>query len=100
MHDRNYVPRWACAGDGATAIPVPFMGGKSLRGRWLKWQVGGYFFTGGPYPSLTHRPRKKAERLAVAHGERILADFRSGRPIWRYVAKSDSMPIGFERWQG
>lgn len=100
LHDRNYVPRWARAGDGFHARPVPLM--PDGRGRWVKWQSSGYFFTGGEQSFLTYGKgrQRKAERLAVAHGERILDDFRSGSPIWRYVAKSDSMPVGFDRWQG
>lgn len=101
LFDRNYVPRWARPGDGSPAIPVPLL--PCGRGPWVEWQTRGYFFVDGEQAFLAYgngRQRKKAERLALAHGERILDDFRSGRPVWRYVAKSDSMPIGFERWQG
>lgn len=66
----------------------------------MKWQAGVYFFAGGSYPSLTNRPRKKAERLAIAHGDRILTDFCSGHPVWRYVALADGIPTGLDRWRG
>jgi hypothetical protein len=100
LFDRNYVPRWARPADGSPAAPVPLL--PCGRGRWVKWQAGGYFFADGEQAFLTHGKgrQRKAERLAIAHGERILADFCSGGPVWRYIAKSDSMPIGFERWQG
>jgi hypothetical protein len=68
----------------------------------VEWQTRGFFFADGEQSFLTHGKgrQRKAARLAVAHGERILADFCSGRPVWRYVANSDSMPIGFDRWKG
>lgn len=98
LHDRNYVPRSARPGDGSQAVAVPILPGG--RGRWVNWQASGYFFVGGSYPSLTHRPVKKAERLALAHGEQILDDFHSGCPVWRYVARSDNLPLGLDRWRG
>ena len=98
LFDRNYVPRWRRAEDGASAIPVPLL--PDGRGRWVRWQACGYFFTGGEQAFLAYGKgrQRKAERLALAHGERILDDFRAGRPVWRFIAKSDSMPVGFERW--
>jgi hypothetical protein len=98
LHDRNYVPRWARAGDWSRAYPVPLL----PCGRWVEAVSHGYFFTGGEQARLnyTHKPRKKAALLALAHGERILEDFRSGHPVWRYVARSDGIPVGFDRWKG
>lgn len=98
LHDRNYVPRWARPGDGSPAVPVPLL--PCSRGRWVAFVSRGWFFVGGSCPSLTHRPTKKVERLALAHGERILDDFRSGRPVWRYIARGDSIPLGLDRWRG
>lgn len=102
LHDRNYVPRWARAGDWSRAYPVPLLPCGRGRGRWVEAVSHGYFFTGGEQARLnyTHKPRKKAALLALSHGERILDDFRSGRPVWRYVARGDGIPVGFERWQG
>lgn len=100
LFDRNYVPRWARPGDGSAAFPAPLL--PCGCGRWVEAVSHGYFFTGGEQAWLTytHKLRKKAERRAAAHGERILEDFMSGLPVWRYVAKSDSIPLGFDRWQG
>lgn len=100
LHDRNYVPRWARAGDGHRAFPVPLL--PDGRGRWVEFATRGWFFIGGEKAWLTqtHAVRRKAARLAVAHGERILNDFKRGRPVWRYVARGDGIPVGFDRWSG
>ena len=100
LFDRNYVPRWSRAGDGSPAVPVPLLPCGS--GRWVKWQSSGYFFTGGEQAFLSYGKgrQRKAERLALGHGERILDEFRSGRPVWRYIARGDGIPLGLDRWRG
>ena len=100
LFDRNYVPRWRRAEDGSSAIPVPLLPCGS--GRWVNWQARGYFFVNGEQAFLSYGKgrQRKAERLAVAHGERILAEFCSCRPVWRYIASGDGIPTGLDRWRG
>lgn len=100
LFDRNYVPQWMRAGDDEPAVPVPLLPCGS--GRWVNWQSRGYFFVDGEQAFLSYGKGRqgKAERLAVAHGERILADFCSCRPVWRYIASGDGIPTGLDRWRG
>ena len=101
LHDRNYVPQWARAGDGSPAVPVSLL--PCGHGRWVEAALWGYFFADGEQAFLTASKRRssKARRLAVAHGERILEDFCLGRPVWRYIVPGGAgVPTGVAHWRG
>ena len=93
LHDRNYVPTYWRAGDGALAQPVPLL--STDHGRWCEYQQHGYFFVRGNHP-LGARSTAKSVITQIARGEAILREFFGGVPVWSYLIKADAgVPTGW-----